>query len=39
LAAWNVFTATANDVLAAIALHKQAQMNFWNAMVVQAAAE
>lgn len=38
-ATWKVFTPTANDVLAAIALQNQAQLNFWDAMVVQAAAE
>jgi predicted nucleic acid-binding protein len=37
--AWKVFAPTAVDVLAAVALHKQAQLNFWDAMVVQAAAE
>jgi predicted nucleic acid-binding protein len=39
LATWKVFTPTANDVLAAIALQKQAQLQFWDAMVVEAAAE
>jgi predicted nucleic acid-binding protein len=34
-----VFAPTANDVLVAIALQKQAQLNFWDALVVQAAAE
>jgi predicted nucleic acid-binding protein len=38
-AAWRVFTPTAEDVLAAIALHQKAQLNFWDAMAVQAAAE
>jgi predicted nucleic acid-binding protein len=38
-ATWRVFTPTANDILAAIALQKQAQLNFWDAMVVHAAAE
>jgi predicted nucleic acid-binding protein len=38
-ATWKVFTPTANDVLAGIALQKQAQLSFWDAMVVQAAAE
>ena len=38
-ATWKVFAPAAGDVLAAIALHKQAQINFWDAMVVQAAAE
>ena len=36
---WKVFAPTADDVLAAIALHKQAKVSFWDAMVVQAAAE
>ncbi len=38
-ATWKVFTPTTNDILAAIALHEQAQLSFWDAMVVQAAAE
>src|ERR671937_2747068 len=38
-ATWKVFAPTADDVLAAIALHKQAKVSFWDAMVVQAAAE
>src|SRR5262245_48273329 len=38
-ATWKVFTPTANDVLAAIPLQKQAQLQFWDAMVVEAAAE
>ncbi len=38
-ATWKIFAPTAEDVLAAIALQKQAQVNFWDAMVVQAAAE
>lgn len=38
-AAWKVFAPAAGDVLAAIALHTHAQINFWDAMVVQAAAE
>jgi predicted nucleic acid-binding protein len=36
---WKVFAPAADDVLAAIALHKQAKVSFWDAMVVQAAAE
>lgn len=36
---WRVFAPTAEDVLAAIALQKQARVNFWDAMVVQAASE
>ncbi len=39
LAAWKVFAPTADDVLAAIAIQKQSQINFWDAMVVQAAGE
>lgn len=38
-AAWNVFAPTAADVLTAIALQKQARLSFWDAMIVQAAAE
>lgn len=38
-ATWKVFSPTANDVLAAIALQKQARLSFWDAMVVEAAAE
>lgn len=38
-ATWRVFAPNALDVLAAIAIHKQAQISFWDAMVVQAAAE
>ncbi len=36
---WNVFAPTARDVLAATELHKQTQLNFWDAMVVGAAVE
>ena len=39
LTTWKVFAPTADDVLAAIALHKQANVSFWDAMIVQAAAE
>ena len=39
LAAWKVFTPNAEDVLRAIALHKQSTIEFWDAMVVHAAAE
>lgn len=39
LATWKVFAPTADDVLAAIALHKQAKISFWDAMVVEAAAQ
>ena len=38
-ATWKVFAPTANDVLGAIALQKQAKLNFLDAMVLQAAAE
>lgn len=38
-AAWQVFAPTADDVLAAIALHAQAKIGFWDAMIVLAAAE
>jgi predicted nucleic acid-binding protein len=38
-AAWRVFSPTADDVLAAIGLHAQAQIGFWDAMIVLAAAE
>ena len=39
LATWKVYAPASDDVLAAIALHKQAQINFWDAMIVHAAAE
>jgi len=35
--AWPVFSTKAEDVLAAIALQKRAKLNFWDAMVVEAA--
>ena len=38
-ATWRVFAPTAEDVLAAIGIQKQAQISFWDAMVVRAAAE
>jgi predicted nucleic acid-binding protein len=38
-ATWKTFAATAQDVLAAVAVHKESQLSFWDAMVVQAAAE
>ncbi len=38
-ASWRIFAPVAEDVLAAIALHKKAQLSFWDAMVVHAAAE
>jgi len=37
--AWTIFAPDAGDVLDAIALHKQARINFWDAMIVQAASE
>lgn len=39
LAAWRVFTPTADDVLDAIGLHVKASIVFWDAMIVVAAAE
>jgi predicted nucleic acid-binding protein len=38
-ATWKVFAPTVADVVAAIELHKQMQVSFWDAMIVQAAAE
>lgn len=38
-AAWRVFAPTPDDILAAIDLHAQAKIGFWDAMVVLAAAE
>jgi predicted nucleic acid-binding protein len=38
-ATWRVFAPTADDVLGAIALQKEARLSFWDAMVVRAAAE
>jgi predicted nucleic acid-binding protein len=38
-AAWSVFAPAPEDVLAAIDLHTQAKIGFWDAMVVLAAAE
>jgi predicted nucleic acid-binding protein len=38
-AAWRVFSPTPEDVLAAIDLHAQAKIRFWDAMIVLAAAE
>jgi predicted nucleic acid-binding protein len=38
-AAWKVFAPSAEDVLAAIDLHVQAKIGFWDAMIVLAAAE
>jgi predicted nucleic acid-binding protein len=39
LAAWRVFAPTVNDIVAAIGLHTQAKIAFWDAMIVVAAAE
>jgi len=39
LAAWKVFAPTADDVVAAIGLHAQAKIGFWDAMIVLAAVE
>lgn len=38
-AAWKIFSPVVDDVLAAIVLHKQAKLSFWDAMVVHAAAQ
>ena len=38
-ATWRVFVPRVDDVLDAIALHKEARLSFWDAMVVRAAAE
>jgi predicted nucleic acid-binding protein len=38
-AAWSVFAPSADDVLAAIDLHVQAKIGFWDAMIVLGAAE
>lgn len=38
-ASWKVFAPTAGDVLAAIAVHRDSKISFWDAMIVQAAAE
>jgi predicted nucleic acid-binding protein len=38
-AAWKVFSPTADDVLAAVGLHAEAKIGFWDAMIVLAAAE
>ena len=38
-AAWTVFAPTADDIVAAIDLHVEARIGFWDAMVVLAAAE
>jgi predicted nucleic acid-binding protein len=39
LKAWKVFAPTADDVLAAIDLHAEARVGFWDALIVLAAAE
>lgn len=39
LSRWTVFAPGADDVLAAIALQQRAQLSFWDAMIVHAAAE
>jgi predicted nucleic acid-binding protein len=39
LTAWTVFAPGAEDVLAAIDLHREAGLSFWDAMIVHAAAE
>ena len=39
LATWRVFAPTPDDVLAAIDLHAQAKIGFWDAMIALAAAE
>jgi predicted nucleic acid-binding protein len=38
-ATWALFTPKADDVLSAIALHQQADLSFWDALIVQAASE
>ena len=38
-ARWKVFAPTAEDVVAAIAFHKQSRLSLWDAMVVYAAAK
>ena len=38
-AVWKVFAPTVDDVLAAITLHERANISFWDAMVVEAAAQ
>ncbi|MBY0495927.1 MAG: PIN domain-containing protein [Cyanobacteria bacterium] len=39
LARWKVFAPTAADVIAAIGLHTQSRIGFWDALIVLAAAE
>lgn len=36
---WKVFAPISEDLLAGIAIHKQARISFWDAMVVHAASE
>lgn len=38
-AAWKIFTPTVDDVLAAIGVQKQTKLSFWDALILQAAAE
>ena len=38
-ATWRVFAPNADDVLAAIGIHRQAKIGFWDAMIVLAAGE
>jgi len=38
-AAWTVFAPTADDVIAAIGVARKAKLNFWDAMILHAAAE
>jgi predicted nucleic acid-binding protein len=38
-AVWKIFTPTMEDVLSATALQREAQLSFWDAMVVEAAAQ
>ncbi len=39
LKAWTVFSPKADDVIAAVNLHKRYAINFWDAMIVEAASE
>jgi len=39
LTAWHVFVPTADDVIAAIGVQRRAQLSFWDALIVHAAAE
>jgi predicted nucleic acid-binding protein len=38
-AVWKIFTPTMEDVLSATTLQREAQLSFWDAMVVEAAAQ